>query len=241
MMEITLGTFAAITCVITLGAILQASTGLGAGLVIVPLLGLISLELIPGPVIFASIALSALMTWQYRMSVKFLNMKTLIGGLVAGTVLGALVISALPLDRVGILFGILVLLAVTITAAGTRIEFTRPKLIAAGTLSGFMGTTAAIGAPVLALLYQHEDGGTLRGTLGLLYLLSSIMMLALLHVVGHFGGNELRLGLYLIPGFLAGFVLATPIAKMLDRGYSRLAVLLISTLSALVLIAKSIL
>ncbi len=238
-MDMTLAAFAASAGVITLGAILQASTGLGAGLVIVPLLGLISLELIPGPVIFASIALSSLMTWQYRKAIKFLNMTILVAGLVVGSALGTLAISAVPLDRAGLLFGILVLLAVAITAAGTSIEFTRTKLVAAGALSGFMGTIAAIGAPVLALLYQHEDGKTLRGTLGLLYLLSSIMMLAFLHVAGHFGGNELRLGLYLIPGFLAGFILAAPIARRLDRGYSRLAVLLISTLSAVVLIAKS--
>lgn len=238
-MDITAAGLAASAGIITLGAILQASTGLGAGLVIVPLLALISLELVPGPVIFASIALSSLMAWQGRKSIKFLNMKTLIAGLVAGTALGTLGISVVPLDRAGVLFGVLVLLAVAITAAGTRIEFTRPKLLAAGALSGFMGTIAAIGAPVLALLYQHEDGRTLRGTLGFLYLLSSLMMLAFLYAAGHFGGKELRLGLYLVPGFLAGYVLAAPIARMLDRGYSRVAVLLISTLSAAVLIAKS--
>jgi uncharacterized protein len=89
-MIITFGDLAAITCVITLGAILQASTGLGAGLVIVPPLGLINLELVPGPVIFASLALSSLMAWQDRKSIKFLNLGTLVAGLIAVTALGAL-------------------------------------------------------------------------------------------------------------------------------------------------------
>ena len=70
--------------------------------------------------------------------------------------------------------------------------------------------------------------------------MSSIVMLALLHLAGRFGMNELRLGLVLIPGVVAGYMLAGLLARFLDRGYSRMAVLVISTLSALVLIIKSI-
>lgn len=239
-MDFTDAGLAASILVITLGAVLQASTGLGAGLVIVPLLGLISLELVPGPVIFASVALSSLMAWRGRSSIDFTNMKTVVAGLVAGTVLGTLALSAVPLDRAGILFGMLVLLAVAIAAAGKRVRFNLPNTLAAGALSGFMGVTAAIGAPVLALLYQHESGRTLRATLGFLYLLSSLMMLAFLHLAGHFGGKELRLGLYLVPGFLAGYVLAAPIAKALDRGYTRIAVLLISSAGAVALVVRSL-
>jgi uncharacterized protein len=239
-MDFTAGSFVASACVITLGAVMQASTGLGAGLIIVPLLGLISLELIPGPLLFASLALSSLMAYQGRNSINFLDVKTLIAALTVGTALGMLCISAIPMDRAGILFGGLVLLAVAITASGIKIRFTRLNLIAAGGLSGLMGVTAGIGAPVLALLYQHEESKTLRATLAFLYVVSSILMVAFLHFGDRFGLKELRLGLYLIPGFLIGYVLAAPIAKILDRGYSRMSVLLISTLGAVVLITRSL-
>lgn len=238
-MEFSLGNLAVSTIVITLGSVLQASTGLGAGLVTVPLLALISLELIPGPLIFASLALSSLMAYRGRTSINFLNVKTLAAGLIAGTALGTLSISAVPLDRAGILFGALVLLAVAITAAGIRIRFSRANLLGAGALSGFMGVTASIGAPVLAILYQHEEARTLRATLAFLYFVSSIMMVAFLHVGNRFGVRELELGLCLIPGFLIGYFLAAPIAKLLDKGYSRIAVLAISTVSAVVLIARN--
>lgn len=240
MMDIGATDLALSILVITFGAILQASTGLGAGLVIVPLLGLISLELVPGPVILASVALSALMAWRGRDSIDFPHMKIVVAGLLIGTVLGTLALYSIPLDHAGVLLGILVLLAIAITAAGKHIRFNLPNMLAAGTLSGFMGVTAAIGAPVLALLYQHTSGRTLRATLGFLYLLSSLMMLVFLHLAGHFGGKELRLGLYLVPGFLAGYVLAAPIARMLDRGHTRIAVLSISTAGAVLLIARSL-
>jgi uncharacterized membrane protein YfcA len=238
-MEFTVAHLTASAGVITLGAILQASTGLGAGLVIVPLLALISLELIPGPLIFASLALSGLMAWRGRNSIRFLNVNPIMAGLIAGTTAGTAGISAMPLDRAGMLFGGLVLLAAAITASGIKIRFSRPNLLAAGVLSGFMGVTASIGAPVLAILYQHEEGKTLRATLAFLYFVSSILMVACLHLGGRFELRELQLGFCLIPGFLIGYFLAAPIARVLDKGHTRIAVLVISTVSAIVLIVKS--
>jgi uncharacterized protein len=239
-MDLGLINFAAAATIITLGSVLQASTGLGSGLITVPLLALISLELIPGPLIFASLTLSSLMAWRGRNSINFLNVKTLTIGLIAGTAVGTLSISAVPLDRAGIVFGILVLFAVAITASGTRIRLNRLNLLGAGALSGFMGVTASIGAPVLAILYQHEESKTLRATLAFLYFISSTMMVVFLHFGGRFELKELQLGICLIPGFLIGYFLAAPVANVLDRGYSRIAVLAISTVSAMVLIARSI-
>ena len=43
--------------ILAAGSVLQAATGLGAGLIVVPLLALISLEFVPGPVILAVLAL----------------------------------------------------------------------------------------------------------------------------------------------------------------------------------------
>jgi uncharacterized protein len=93
---------------------------------------------------------------------------------------------------------------------------------------------------VLAILYQHAEGRTLRATLAFLYFVSSIMMVAFLHLGGRFDLKELQLGVCLIPGFLIGYFLAAPIARVLDKGYSRIAVLVISTVSAILLIARSI-
>jgi uncharacterized protein len=239
-MDLNLVSLIAAAGIITFGSVLQASTGLGSGLITVPLLALISLELIPGPLLFASLTLSSLMAWRGRSIINFLNVKTLTIGLIAGTAVGTLSISAVPLDRAGIFFGILVLLAVAITASGTHIRLNRVNLLGASALSGFMGVTASIGAPVLAILYQHEEAKTLRATLAFLYCISSTVMVAFLHFGGRFALKELQLGLCLIPGFLIGYFLAAPIARILDKGYSRIAVLIISTVSAFVLIVRSI-
>ena len=234
-----LGIFAA-NAVLALGSVLQAATGLGAGLVVVPLLALISLDFVPGPVILAALTLAWLMAWRGRAEISYKGMPPLLGGLLIGMMLGASTLSLLPLDRLGVLFGSLILLAVALSVSGSRVALSPATASVAGAVSGFMGTTTAVGAPVLALMYQHHPGPVLRATLGFLYFVSSIVMIILLHLAGRFGAQELRLGLMLIPGVVAGYLVAGYLSPYLDRGYSRIAVLAISTISAGLLIVRSL-
>jgi uncharacterized membrane protein YfcA len=232
--------FAAANVAVMLGAILQASTGLGAGLIIVPLLALVSLVFVPGPLVLASMALSGLMAFQGRREIDRRGLPVLMVFLFVGVALGALSISAIPVQRAGIAFGVLVLIAVAVSAAMPRLERTLPVTLGAGVSSGFMGAISGIGAPILALLYQHEKPRVLRATLGFIFFVSSIAILVCLHFAGRFGWTETWLGLALVPGYLLGFLVAPPIARALDRANSRFAVLVISSLSAIVLITRSL-
>jgi uncharacterized membrane protein YfcA len=236
----TVWMFLVASAAVLAGSILQSATGFGAGLVIVPLLALVSLDFVPAPLILASMSLSLIMAWQGRAHIARAGLASVLGGLLAGIVLGALGISAIPPARAGLVFGLLVLLAVAISVFSPKPRRSTPVLLGAGMLSGFMGVISAIGAPILTLLYQHEEGRTLRATLGLLYFCSSVAMLILLHLADRFGPREAMLGLWLVPAFVAGLFAAAPLARFLDRGRTRPAVLVISVLAALTLIARSL-
>lgn len=236
----TAGMFFAASGAVMLGAILQSATGFGAGLIIVPLLALVSLEFLPAPLILASMSLSAFMAWQGRHHIARPGLAAVLAGLLMGIVFGTLSISKIPPAKAGLFFGLLVLAAVPVSVIAPKPRRTAPVALSAGALSGFMGVISAIGAPMLTLLYQHEDGRTLRATLGLLYFAGSVVMLISLSLVGRFGAMEAVLGLWLIPGYIAGYLLAPPVARLLDRGYTRAAVLAISLAAALVLIARSV-
>jgi hypothetical protein len=93
---------------------------------------------------------------------------------------------------------------------------------------------------VLALFYQQLAGAALRATLGLLYFVSSLVMLAALHLAGRFGLTEILLTLQLVPGVLAGYWLSPYLAGWLDRGRTRGAVLVLSVASAQALIVQSL-
>src|SRR6185369_15778614 len=82
-----------------------------------------------------------------------------------GSVLGATLLASLPPRSVSLAVGLVVLAGVAMTASGIHLRPRRSTLLAAGVLSGFMGTTAAIGGPPIALIYQHAEGPRLRGTL----------------------------------------------------------------------------
>ena len=232
--------FVAANAAVLLGAILQASTGLGAGLIIVPLLALVSLDFIPGPIVLASVALSGIMAVQGRRSIRTSGLGLLCFFIGVGVVIGALSISAIPLQRAGIAFGVLVLIAVAISMALPNMPRNAPVIVASGTFAGFMAALSGIGAPLLALLYQSEEPRVLRATLGMVFTISSTAILICLHVVGRFGPHEAWLGLWLAPGYVIGFLIAQPIARKLNRDNSRRAVLIISTLSAVMLIVRSL-
>jgi uncharacterized membrane protein YfcA len=225
---------------VCLGSLLQAATGLGAGLILVPMLALISYSLVPGPMIFGSLALSLMMTLQGWKDIDFRGMGLLITGLMVGSALAALLVSRVSFTTLGMVFGSLILLAVGISLLVKEIRISGRPLLLIGALAGVMGTSAGVGAPVLALLYQHRDAQVIRGTLAFLYSVSSVIMLVLLHFVGRFTAPDFISGLILMPGFILGYLVSPRLARFVDAGYARPAVLLLAVLSAGVLIARSL-
>ncbi|MEE4377622.1 MAG: sulfite exporter TauE/SafE family protein [Candidatus Competibacteraceae bacterium] len=225
---------------ITLGAVLQASTGLGAGLVIVPLLALIDPGLIPGPAVFASLGLSGVMTYKGRQHISFTHMDALLIGIVLGSIVGAWLLSTIRADSLQVFFGVFIITAVAVSLTRLRIRSSGRNAFVAGSLSAFMGLSAGVGAPVLALFYQHEEGQKLRATLAFIYLVATLIMLVTLNRFSKFGTPEMLLGVQLVPGFILGYWLAGRTAALLDRGYSRAAVLILSIVSALTLIGRGV-
>jgi len=221
--------------------LLQAASGLGAGLIIVPLLStLLSTDLVPGPTICGSLALSASMTLSGRKHIDFTNTRPILAGCAIGTIVAAWFIANVPGDSLGLVFGAGILIAVVLSLRAPRFSLSPRGTFAAGSLAGLLGTSVGIGAPVLALIYQHFPGPALRATLAYLYFVSSIVGLTFLHLAGRFATPELVSGVFLMPGFVIGFFLAPRLAAFVDKGYARPLVLIVSTTSAAFLIWRSL-
>lgn len=232
--------FIAATVVVVLGSVLQAASGVGAGFMMAPLLALIDLSLVPGPLIFASLSLSGIMAYRERGAIDSKYLPALMLGMVPGCLLGASVLSSVPSEKLGIVFGTVILFAIVITAAGLRIPLARWTAVVAGSLSGAMGTSAGMGAAPVALLYQEQSGPRVRSTLALLYTLAATVMVIILAAFGQFAGQEVRAGLLLVPGFLLGYWIANRFTPRLGGTASRVAVLTVSALAAATLITRSL-
>ena len=232
--------FSAATLAVVVGSIVQVTSGVGGGFIIVPLLAWVDLGLVPAPLIFASLSLSTLMAFRERGAIDWMHVPATLIGLIPGSLAGAYVLSSVPANSLGIVFGTVILLGILITTAGIEIRPTRVTALISGALGGAMGTTSGIGAPLLALLYQRETGPRVRATLAMLYTGASILILVVLFGFDKFSVTEARSGLLLMPGFLLGYWVANRFTVHLDRGGTRIAVLCVSAAAAIALIVRSL-
>src|SRR5262249_30571167 len=133
-------------------------------------------------------------------------------GLVPGAIVAGGALWVLDAQGLAIAFALLVFLAVGLSVSGISVERTPRTLVAAGTLSGFMGTVPSIGEPPIALLYQHERALVLRSTLPRFFLAGSAIAIAILIPVGRLGPTEVLEGLALLPGVALGVLIAPKLA-----------------------------
>jgi uncharacterized membrane protein YfcA len=228
------------TVIVTIGATLQGSVGFGLGMFSVPLLLLVAPALIPGPLLCSSMALTLLLTHREWHAIRVTDIKWALAGRIVGVAVAVAVLAIIPTDALALLFGALVLVAVGVSISGLRLRVSPRTLMSAGTVSGFMGTVVSIGGPPVALLYQHESGPRIRGTLSAYFVLGVSISLMGLHLVGRFGLTEFLLALQLLPGILIGFILSRGVAGVLDRGRTRTAVLFVSAASGVAVLIRQL-
>ena len=135
----------------------------------------------------------------------------------------------------------MILVAVGASLAGIRVAPNGRTLSIAGMFSGFMGTTAAVSGPPMALVYQRVSGPALRATLARFFLAASVLTIIALVPAGKLGRHAVLAGLIMVPGVLLGFACSGRLIGHVDRGLTRVAVLVVSSVSALAVLARVLL
>ena len=227
--------------VVAVAACVQASIGFAYALLAAPLLQLVSPELVPGPVLVSSLALSGLTAWRERASIDRVGVATALTGRVPGALLAVAVIGWLPAKTYDVLFGSVVLLAVLVSLWSKGVQPTRRALLTAGFASGLMGTLTSVGGPPIALVYQHAAGPKLRATLNAYFALGCILSIALLAIAGQFGLKHGAMGLALLPPIGLGFYLSRFTRDRFDGSRLRPAVLWLAALASLAVVIKALL
>ncbi len=224
-----------------LGSFVQGSVGFGHNLIAAPAMAFVDDRFVPGPAILGAMVLTALMAVRDRQGVHLGEVRTALLGRIPATVVAALTVAFLPERGLAVLFAVLVLVAVAISGSGVHLRPTTGRLLGAGALSGFMATTTSIGGPPMAMLYASEEGRRMRGTLAGFFLVGSFLSVGALLVAGTFGEESIRLSLVQAPGIVVGFAASSVGARHLDAGHTRPAVLAVSVLGAVSVLAKTIL
>lgn len=223
------------------GAAVQATTGIGFALIAAPLLILLDYSLAPVPVIFLTLLLASLMSIKDRRHIDFTGIKYALAGYVPGTTAAGLLIRALPPESLQLVFAATIIVAAAVTAASPRIRPQPVSNVTAGAAAGLMGTISAIGGPPMGLLYQHEEGRTVRGTLGGMAIAGSAISIGTHAIVGSVGVQDLMAVALMSPGVVAGFLTARYLSAVLAGSHLRPAIIVLSILSATHVLITSIL
>jgi uncharacterized membrane protein YfcA len=237
---VTVVDFTLATVVVTIGAALQGSIGLGLGMFGAPMLLLVDPGFITGPLLCSALLLTMLLTHRERHAIQYADLGWALSGRLAGIGVGILVLAYLSPDRLRMGFGLLILVAVLMSASGLHMRTRPATLMAAGSLSGLMGTTISVGGPTIALIYQHSAGARFRATLSAYFVVGVSLSLVGLHLIGLFGGQQLVMTTALVPGILLGFFLSRHATRVLDAGYTRVAVLSVSAAAGVLVILRQL-
>lgn len=228
------------TFTIFLAALVQGMTGLGFGMIAAPILMILNPNFVPGPLLALAMTISLLIALRERHSISWGGMSIALGGRIVGTVFAIITLATIPLHLYGLIFGGLVLLAVTLSVSGWRPQPTLMNLVSAGLCSGYMGTLTSIGAPPLAIIYQNEPGQIIRSTLATFFAIGAALSLIMLSYVHQFSFKHAFISLVFLPTLLAGFWASGHLVPKIQGRIVRYSVLSLSALSAIALIVKSL-
>lgn len=224
--------------IIAAASAVQAATGMGLALFAAPLLVLVNPALVPGPMLCCVVVLSLAVAWRERLAIDPHVLGLSLLGLLLGCGVSAVALLVLDRMQLGSVFAILILAMVLLSVSGLAVRPSRAALLIGGMASGVVGTMFGVHGPPIALVLQHESPDRLRATLCAFFAAGCTVSLVVLAGIGAFGATGLGLGLALMPGVAIGLALAPPLVRRIDRRRARIAVLVISALSALALLLR---
>jgi len=192
---------------IVIGAITQSAVGIGFG---IPACFLIILEptMVPSCIV--------LMGTFLAFSNAFLSFKDIIkddliysfSGRVVGTFISVPLISlTIGTKSYLIIFGLLLLITVFLSAKKWSIAATKKNVTIAGLCSGFMGTLTGVGGPPMAIVYQNSDSKNVVATLNMFFGIGALFSVLVLTYMDLINFREIMRCLLLAPGIIAGIIL----------------------------------
>lgn len=231
---------ATVLAVVFVAAIVQINLGMGFGLTAAPLLALLDPALVPVPTLVLGLFTASWGAWREREGIAWPEVLLGAPGRVAGVAAGASLLALITGPRPFMLaFGTLIALAVILSVSGWRMPFTRGRLLAMSALSGLMGTLTSVGAPPMALLYQHRPVQTARPTMAAFFAVGCLLSLAGLALAGWARPSHILLAAVMAPGLLAGILAARAVGRVVDRRF-RPALLAVSGVAAAILVARGL-
>lgn len=220
------------------GAIAQGSIGIGFALIAGPVLMSIDGSFAPGPMIVASQVISVRHAVVEREALDRGTMRNLLFGLPVGLIAGIVTLEMMS-DRVlAILVGGLAAFAAAILLMGVQLTRTQNTDVVGGAMCAFASVTAALPGPPLVLCLNNVRPAAMRATVSSYVLVVAAIGFVSLLLTGNFGGDEVELTLWLLPGIFGGLFLSRWVRPYLERSWFRPLVLVMALCGGLGLVIR---
>ncbi len=225
---------------IIIGAITQSAIGIGFGL---PACFLVLYEpsMVPSCIV--------LMGTFLAFSNAFLSFNDVIkkdliysfSGRIVGSLLSIpLLYLTLGTKNYLIFFGLLLLLAVFLSAKKWNVTASKKNITIAGACSGLMGTLIGIGGPPMAIVYQNSTAKNVVATLNMFFGIGALFSVLLLVYIDLINLREVMRSLMLAPALIIGIYFGR---KKIIKNYVNInlkkLVLIICFLSALIVLVQA--
>jgi uncharacterized membrane protein YfcA len=226
--------------VVMLGAYVQAVVGLGLGLLSAPVVALVAPSLVPVLTLWLALLISGLNLVDEHEHVDWRSTAWSLPARLPGTVLGAWLVASFTAQQIGVALAVMVLLAVALSVHTVDVPLNPATLATAGFVAGATGTATSIGGPPIALLYQRGHPEVVRATLSVFFFVGVILSLGSLEISGSLDREPSLLALVMSPGVVVGYVVGRRTRGVVDGDVFRWGVLVLCTVSALVLLVRSV-
>lgn len=229
--------------VIFVGSVVQSVAGFGIGVVAGPVVALLAPQLMPESLLVAAAVLPVVTLSAEGRHADLLGLRWALLGRLPGMVLGGWIVASIAATQLSLIVGVCVLLAVALSVLtaerGLGIKRTPATLGMAGAVSGFTGTSVAVGGPPMALVYQDAGGPKIRATLAAYFAVGSVLSLITIFALG--GGNvqAVVFGLASAPIVLASHFVASRWRNVAPRPI-QMAVLSLAAFSATCLLVRGV-
>jgi uncharacterized membrane protein YfcA len=231
---------AVLAATLVVAAGVQGLVGLGLGLVTAPVVTLLAPELMPEFMLWLGLMMPFVTLVREHHDIDWSALGWSLPTRIAGTALGVLLVASFPPAGLGIALGLMVLVSVLLTIRHVDVPVTPATLSVAGFVSGVTGTATSIGGPPMAILFQHRPPHQIRSTLGVFFIIGAGMSLLGLGLAGELEPSAFLLAVSMVPALVLGFALSRVLVRRIPRHRIRTGVLIVSGLSAVVVLVRSL-
>ncbi|MTI19127.1 sulfite exporter TauE/SafE family protein [Rhodobacteraceae bacterium RKSG542] len=226
--------------VVTIGACMQASIGMGLGMIAAPVLAVLDPTMVPGTMLVLSAFMGIAAAKRESVAIVWKEYSIGVLGRLTGTVIaGLILVQITSIQTFSLLFGVVTAVAVLLSLAGFGVRFSSLSLGIFATISGVMATITSVGAPPMAIAYQGQPVAHARPNMNAIFGTGSVLSLFGTAASGWLGFEHLISAAVLFPALYCGFALAGVVKKYTDQRFRYIA-LGFAFASAMLLIYRGI-